>query len=60
MAGGYLAMQRMSLAVMMLAVAAMLSLPACSNKKGSFIEPAGSSDNGGGGNNMGNSGGSGY
>ena len=51
-------MQRMSLVVMMLAVAALLSLPACSNKKGSFIEPAGSSDNGGG--NMGNSGGSGY
>jgi hypothetical protein len=53
------AMRRVGLVATMLVLAAMLALPACSNKKGSFIEPAGSSDNNGG-NNMGNSGGSGY
>jgi len=57
-------MKRMSLVVMTLAVAAMLALPACSNRKGSMLDPASTNsggNNSGGANTGGNNtGGNGY
>ncbi len=49
-------MQRVNLVITMLAVAAMLALPACSNRKGSASDPLGTNNSGG--NTMGS--GSGY
>jgi hypothetical protein len=56
-------MQRVGLVTIMLALAAILALPACSNRKGSALDPAPAASeaggNGMGGNSMGGNGGNG-